>query len=60
MVGTSADRLLLVVLVRDDMDDMEEDGVGLVRRGRRRECEHSEIRIKERVGWRRGRSVDVH
>ena len=34
--------------------------MGLVRRGRRRECERSEIRIKGRVGWRRGRTVDVH
>jgi len=34
--------------------------VSLVRWGRRRECERSEIRIKGRVGWRRGRSVDVH
>jgi hypothetical protein len=40
--------------------DGGEWGMGLVRRGRRRECERSEIRIKGQVGWRRGRSVDVH
>ena len=31
---------------------MEEDGVGLVRMGRRRECVRSEIEIEEREGWR--------
>ena len=57
MVGTSANRLLLVVLARDEMDEMEEDRVWVLCGGGRRECERSEIRIK---GWRGGRSVDVH
>ena len=47
----------LPVRVGDDMDEMEEDGVGLVRMGRRRECVRSEIEIEERDGWRGGRSV---
>ena len=57
MVGTSGERLLVVLVVREseDMEEIEEDGVWTL-------CEGGGVEntIKGRVGWRRGRSVDVH